>query len=490
MESLLLTPARLDAIENKATPRAHGGRNPAGSFIRTGRFPDISPMHFARGHCILRRFIHPAVLCLLISFLFGCEYLQMTVSSVKMDLAPFYQAQPTDMKEAMPEECGFLMGEIRVSSSQNGPLIVVALPELLGRATPADGIELSQPGPYLLYVPRGKYEILAYADQNADGVCTRGELVGRCERPKVVQVAAGQVIAGLDLQVTEDPIVDVDVPAALATHGHTGKRLRGLAAGWVVGLSDGMFAQTYASMGLWNPSEFVRYFGVNILALEPFEPGKIPILFVHGSGGTPSDWSYVIENLDRSRYQPWFFYYPSGLRLQTLSDLLYEEIKSICLRHNIDRMILTAHSMGGLIVRAYFKRCIAEKLPCSTDLFVSLCTPWGGVERAKRAPEDSFFKTPPVWQDLAPESAFLSRLFAGGLPEGVSFCLFHASDTRNLLTLMKEEGDGVVSLASQLDPRARSEADCSCGFQETHKGVLRSSEVVHQYLKVLEPHSR
>lgn len=451
---------------------------------------EISTMRLGRVNSILTRLIHPALLCLLMAFLSGCEYLKMTLTKIKMDLAPFYQTKARDIKEAMPGDCGFLIGEIEGSPSWQGLLTVVALPELLNRNVPSDCILLSQPGPYLLYVPQGAYEIYAYADRNENGACERGELVGRCERPRVVRLAAGQVIAGLDFQIDETDSGNRDVPVALKMPASISKRLRGLAAGRVMRLEDDRFANRYASMGLWNPWEFIRNFGVNILALEPFDPEKIPVLFVHGSGGTPWDWNYVIQNLDRKQYQPWFFYYPSGLRLQTLSDLLYEEIKALCRRHRVEKMIMTAHSMGGLIARAYLKRGLADGLPCTIDLFVSICAPWGGVERAKRAPENGFFRTPPVWQDLAPGSAFLSNLFEGGLPKGVSFCLFHASDTNNLLTLMKEEGDGVVSLESQLDDRARSEAACSFGFQESHKGVLQSREVVQQYREVLTSHLR
>jgi hypothetical protein len=106
------------------------------------------------------------------------------------------------------------------------------------------------------------------------------------------------------------------------------------------------------------------------------------------------------------------------------------------------------------------------------------------------APEKSFFKTPPVWKDIAPGSAFLRDLFVGGLPKGVSFCLFHASGTRNAITLMNEEGDGVVSLESQLDDRAKKEATCSFGFQESHKGILQSRDFVQQYMEVLMSHAR
>ena len=56
-----------------------------------------------------------------------------------------------------------------------------------------------------------------------------------------------------------------------------------------------------------------------------FDPDKIPVLFVHGIGGTPLDWKYLAKGLDRHRFQPWFYYYPSGLRLNLVSGLLHEK---------------------------------------------------------------------------------------------------------------------------------------------------------------------
>jgi uncharacterized alpha/beta hydrolase family protein len=44
----------------------------------------------------------------------------------------------------------------------------------------------------------------------------------------------------------------------------------------------------------------------NTYFLQEYAMDKIPILFVHGSGGNPTDFRVLIEGLDRSRYYPWF----------------------------------------------------------------------------------------------------------------------------------------------------------------------------------------
>jgi pimeloyl-ACP methyl ester carboxylesterase len=65
--------------------------------------------------------------------------------------------------------------------------------------------------------------------------------------------------------------------------------------------------------------------------------------------------SYIAGGIDSRRFQALFFYYPSGLRLQTLADLLYEKLDLLYERYGFHELSIVAHSMGGLIVRAYLE---------------------------------------------------------------------------------------------------------------------------------------
>jgi pimeloyl-ACP methyl ester carboxylesterase len=51
--------------------------------------------------------------------------------------------------------------------------------------------------------------------------------------------------------------------------------------------------------------------------LQPYDPGKIPLVLIHGLISTPRMWASVVKELlgvpnIRERYQFWFFYYPTG----------------------------------------------------------------------------------------------------------------------------------------------------------------------------------
>src|SRR5262249_32494128 len=64
-----------------------------------------------------------------------------------------------------------------------------------------------------------------------------------------------------------------------------------------------------------------------IYMLEPYQPGKIPVLMVHGLLSSPLTWAPMFNDLRadpvlRSRYQFWFFLYPTGPGyLQAAADL-------------------------------------------------------------------------------------------------------------------------------------------------------------------------
>lgn len=81
--------------------------------------------------------------------------------------------------------------------------------------------------------------------------------------------------------------------------------LRHYHVGQVVSLDDPRFSATNARWGLWVPPEFLPDTGAGLYFLQEYDRDKTPILFVHGSGGNPTDFRFLIEGLDRSRYQPW-----------------------------------------------------------------------------------------------------------------------------------------------------------------------------------------
>ncbi len=68
-------------------------------------------------------------------------------------------------------------------------------------------------------------------------------------------------------------------------------------------------------IGLLDPQWLEKLAGLYML--HPYEPGKIPVVLVHGLRSSPAAWMKVINDLRgdptlRDRYQFWLFMYPTG----------------------------------------------------------------------------------------------------------------------------------------------------------------------------------
>ncbi len=100
-----------------------------------------------------------------------------------------------------------------------------------------------------------------------------------------------------------------------------------------------------------------------IRRMEPYTPGQIPVVFVHGTASSPVWWAEMWNTLNadpvlRSRYQFWMFNYASGNPITYTAGILrndlMDEIKKLdpdgkdpALRH----MVIIGHSQGGLLAK-------------------------------------------------------------------------------------------------------------------------------------------
>ena len=95
----------------------------------------------------------------------------------------------------------------------------------------------------------------------------------------------------------------------------------------------------------------------HITRLQPFDPDKIPVLFVHGLQDTPATWAKMINTLEsdpvlRKHYQYWLFSYPSGFAYPYSAMVLRRQLDAVHKAYpTAKRMVLVGHSMGGMISR-------------------------------------------------------------------------------------------------------------------------------------------
>ena len=251
-------------------------------------------------------------------------------------------------------------------------------------------------------------------------------------------------------------------------------------------LDDEFFDPKHGSAGLYNPAALMAHTQGFLFGLEDFNEQKTTVLFVHGIAGTPRDWKYFADGLDRSRFQPFFFYYPTGLPLDKLGSVLAQMIDSLDknVRNGGSRIVIVAHSLGGLVALSALQKLHEDGLPPSLKMFLSLSTPYGGDDEAL-AWLDRMPVVVPVWRDVATNSDFLRQLVRKPFPAGLPFHLFFTFKDPSTFK-MGESSDGVVALRSQLEPRVQDMATRLHGFNETHGGLLSSKEGRDVFLRLLE----
>ena len=91
--------------------------------------------------------------------------------------------------------------------------------------------------------------------------------------------------------------------------------------------------------------------------LQPFDPVRTPVIFVHGLQETPASWTPMFDSLRndpwiREHYQFWVYSYPSGYPYPYSAALFRQDLDGIDRAFpNHKRFLLIGHSMGGMICR-------------------------------------------------------------------------------------------------------------------------------------------
>ncbi len=111
--------------------------------------------------------------------------------------------------------------------------------------------------------------------------------------------------------------------------------------------------------GLLFPEKAEAHAG--IFATQPYDRNKIPVLFVHGLSSDPHIWedamnAVIGDPVLRTRYQLWYFIYPTGMGVPGSARLLRKDLLET--RRELDpnnddpgfnNMVVIGHSMGGIL---------------------------------------------------------------------------------------------------------------------------------------------
>ena len=106
-------------------------------------------------------------------------------------------------------------------------------------------------------------------------------------------------------------------------------------------------------MAMVRSSHYMEKTGLYFL--QPYDPDRIPLVFVHGLFSTPFDWVQTINGLQadpeiRKHYQFWVFAYPTGNPILYSALRLREELaRADKLYPNHRPYVVVGHSMGGML---------------------------------------------------------------------------------------------------------------------------------------------
>jgi pimeloyl-ACP methyl ester carboxylesterase len=238
------------------------------------------------------------------------------------------------------------------------------------------------------------------------------------------------------------------------------------------------FSEAAVMQGAWLPMNFVRDIGYGLYIDEPLVADKPLLVLVHGMTDSPLRWQALLKKLNYESYQVLRFHYPTGMPLDTDAQVLAKMLERVIARTPNQRMIIIAHSMGGLVSRRAIQHLATDKKTATVDYFFSVATPWGGHQLAALGAAQSPIVVP-VWRDLAMNSTFLKQLYAQRLPTAINFDLFYA--TAGGRAIFNEPNDGVVTVKSQLDERAKQEAKNIVAINSAHVAALLHADALKAF---------
>ncbi len=100
-----------------------------------------------------------------------------------------------------------------------------------------------------------------------------------------------------------------------------------------------------------------------LVALEPYRPGRIPVVFVHGTASGHGRWADMVNDLIvdpkiHNRFQFWFFTYDTGSPIlfsaRQFRDTLNKTVHQLDEKYHdpaLQHMVVMGHSQGGLLTK-------------------------------------------------------------------------------------------------------------------------------------------
>ncbi len=428
------------------------------SFQRAAKktlYPDITPRRRNRPD-LLRR--SPAILLVILTIitLAGCSF------------------QEARRQAAAVENIGYIEGTVLNPSDRQGTMVALLFRNDNNIPVRLEGKTVADSGYFKFSVLPGSYFVAAFLDDNNDNRFQQGEYGAMHGTPASIEVAPKQTVILEPITILGPPPKPDNVPEPITEVQGAMHNI-----GQIVTLNDPRFKPENYTLGFWHPITFLEQAEGGLFFLEAYSPAKTPVLFVHGALGGPGIWTSILESLDRDRFQPWLLYYPSGLRLDIISDYMVEAVTRLQRRYNFTRIDIVAHSMGGLVTRSFVKKYIAHntKNVDTIGLVMTINSPMNGIASAAVGIKHSPIVVP-AWRDVAPASGFLRDINSWRWPDRIPYYLI-------ISYVQGKSGDGTASLQSQAPLKLQNEAYRTILMEDSHEGILVDKTFLKIFNKIL-----
>ncbi|WP_455203730.1 esterase/lipase family protein [Kaarinaea lacus] len=372
------------------------------------------------------------------------------------------------------ETVGVIEGKVEVTSAQQGPVVVKRFRLINGVYTHETSVIATSEGYFRFIALPDEYYITAFIDANKDGVYQLGEHGNIYGKPTKLVVKAGEKVEIDVFTISGEPPSAPEGAKSATVLNPIVKNI-----GHVTTLNNPMFVRDNYSMGLWKPIDFLEQIGGGLFFLQEYQKSKVPIVFVHGANGGPLDWQALIDSLDKERFQPWVLYYPSGLRLDIVSDYFVKAVTDMQSKYGFKKIAIVAHSMGGLVTRSFVKKYIEHFSEEATNiqLVMTINSPMQGMPSAVSGVAISPIVVP-SWRDIATGSEFIKAIHAWDWPATIPYHLVFSYKSG-------DGDDGVVALQSQIPLKLQSESVRMYGFNNDHSGTLRDEQFLTLFNQIL-----
>jgi hypothetical protein len=240
----------------------------------------------------------PILLGLLIG-LVGRTYLQTVNQQSSYAQQLGHAPQQRVYKHMLDRDTAFVYGQIEHRDGKDAPMAVIAVSNTYQAGEVVDVGHFSRSDSYYgLNLPGGEYQLFVVSDLNGDGFYDEREVIGGRALSVNSKDAPEKVLGGCDIDFAL-PFSPPLATGRLAVR-KTGGSIESVIypKGTIRSLDDPVFSPQMADLGLYEPAAFMEQAPMMFYALEKDQGYKVPVVFVHGIGGSARDFAEMVAHLD------------------------------------------------------------------------------------------------------------------------------------------------------------------------------------------------